>query len=497
VTNLPPGITVTTATTTPPRSSPTDTGTAFIPVLAPRAPAAPVLLTSMDAWQGALDGPQSYSLAYTWADAFFRMGGNRLYAIAVFGAAAAKATATVAGSTSGTALTLTAVDLGDWANGSTGGLSYDIVNGASGGTFRVLVVKRAGVELARTAEASTIQGLVDAINAVTGTALVTATIGGGSGQPATATGVNLAGGSIDRGSITQAQVDAALAKFTADLGPGNVAAPDWQTDAAHDSLLAHAATHNRFAVLDPADTTSKATILTSLAHVQGSTNGSYGVLLAPWVNVPGLSAGGADRAVPGSAVFCGRAAVVDAAESVNQAPAGSFGVAPYATGVRASFSRDTVAGVNDAGDLNAAGANLIIAEQGQVMIFGNRSLVNPTGPEANWLQASNARYRMSLVARAREAARPYLFRKITRTSIEGFHSALEGMLLADYANQDLFGDLDDDRPETAFNVDTATVNTAESVQSGQLKAAIVVRPTRGAEQVSITITAVALTQPVA
>jgi hypothetical protein len=213
--------------------------------------------------------------------------------------------------------------------------------------------------------------------------------------------------------------------------------------------------------------------------------------------VPGLSAGGADRAVPGSAVFCGRAAVVDAAESVNQAPAGSFGVAPYATGVRASFSRDTVAGVNDAGDLNAAGANLIIAEQGQVMIFGNRSLVNPTGPEANWLQASNARYRMSLVARAREAARPYLFRKITRTSIEGFHSALEGMLLADYANQDLFGDLDDDRPETAFNVDTATVNTAESVQSGQLKAALVVRPTRGAEQVSITITAVALTQPVA
>jgi hypothetical protein len=237
VTNLPPGITVTTATTTPPRSSPTDTGTAFIPVLAPRAPAAPVLLTSMDAWLGAFDGPQSYSLAYTWADAFFRMGGNRLYAAAVFGAAAAKATATVAGSTSGTALTLTAVDLGDWANGSTGGLSYDIVNGASGGTFRVLVVKRAGVELARTAEASTIQGLVDAINAVTGTALVTATIGGGSGQPATATGVNLAGGSIDRGSVTQAQVDAALAKFN--LGPGNIAAPDWgATVAAHGAARA-------------------------------------------------------------------------------------------------------------------------------------------------------------------------------------------------------------------------------------------------------------------
>jgi hypothetical protein len=105
---------------------------------------------------------------------------------------------------------------------------------------------------------------------------------------------------------------------------------------------------------------------------------------------------------------------------------------------------------------------------------------------------------MSVIARARQSGRPYLHRKVTKTTIDGFHNVLEGMLLADYGNGDLFGDLDDDRPATAFNVsNTLSVNDAASIQAGQLNAALTVRPTRGAEMVDILITAVALTEPVA
>jgi hypothetical protein len=69
----------------------------------------------------------------------------------------------------------------------------------------------------------------------------------------------LSGGTDDRANITQTQVDAALANLFLDLGPGQVASPNWQTSTAHLSLLSHAANYGRFALCDPVDTTTLST----------------------------------------------------------------------------------------------------------------------------------------------------------------------------------------------------------------------------------------------
>jgi hypothetical protein len=493
VTNLPPGVYVTASTSNPPRSSPTDTGVAFLLAVTSRAPALPTALTDLGDYNANLNGRQAYSTGYDWCDEAFHEGASRIIVSSVYGPAAAKASINIPG-TSGTGIVLTAADLGDYANGAAGGLTAEVANGPTGSSTRVIIIRRGGIEIFRTLEQTTNQALVDQFATF---AEVTAALGGGSGLVPVMAVANFTGGTIDRTNILDAHWQAALDRIPRGMGPGNIAAPDWGATVAHPALLAHAAARNRFAVLDAVDTTSKATLLTTAAAQSGGVNASYGALVAPWVTIPGLAPGSTGRAVPGSAMYCGCAARTDALDSANQAPAGAFGVSRYATAVRATFSSDTVSGVNDQGDLNAAGVNLIIVDNGDVMLNGNRTLVSPTGTDRNWLQASNARYRMSVIARAGQSGRPYLHRKVSKTTIDGFHNVLEGMLLADYGNGDLFGDLDDDRPATAFNVNTLSVNDAASIQAGQLNAALTVRPTRGAEMVNILITAVALTEPVA
>ena len=125
-----PGVTVTTGTVAPPRSSPTDTGVAFLAGLFNRGPAG-TLLTDSDGYtsQAAVEAVygtrQSYSVASDWVETFFREGGNRLYVPRVLGPAAVAATLNLTGT--GTTLIVTAKNKGSWANGASGGLTVEVV----------------------------------------------------------------------------------------------------------------------------------------------------------------------------------------------------------------------------------------------------------------------------------------------------------------------------------------------------------------------------------
>lgn len=490
-----PGVNVTTASTPAPRSVPTSTGPTFIALMAYKGPDSGLVtvndgIRSMTDYERVLGPRQSYSVAYDWAETYFREGGNLLYPARVVGPAAVAASLNLTGT--GTTLVVTAKNKGVWANTD---LKVEVINGPIGGAgTRVIIIRDANnVELERTQEFAT-----QALGAAQTLTNVTITVGGGSGLPNVIAATLLSGGNDDRGSITQTQIDAALARLDFDLGPGQVVSPDWQTDAAHISLHLHAQSRNRFAVDDPVDTTVKATLLSAAAAIRANVNNAYGALVAPWLTIPSQASGGTGRSVPASALYCARAAVTDAEVSPNQAPAGRWGVARYVTGVKATFSRVAVSGVIDAADLNDAGVNLVILKNGAFKVYGNRTLVDPAATDTDYLQASNARYRMWTVARALAIGEDDMFARINTQSIEAFHSALTGLLLGDYLNGDLFGDLDDDRPETAFNVVTADpVNTATTINAGQLNAALTVRPVKGAETVNITITATALTEPVA
>jgi hypothetical protein len=156
-----------------------------------------------------------------------------------------KATINLAGT--GTTLIVTADEYGSYFNA----FKIKVIQGPIGGSgYRV-------VQLMEN-DGTTVIDQTDEFNdrtAVSGVQLgaddnvpVTITLGGGSGLPTVAAATALSSGTDDRASITQTQVDTALTYLSIDNGPGQVVSPNWQTNAAHDSLDAHAAANNRFAV---------------------------------------------------------------------------------------------------------------------------------------------------------------------------------------------------------------------------------------------------------
>jgi hypothetical protein len=460
----------------PSRSTPTDTGVAYVATLVEKGSLDPqVPLRSYDDFTRLHGAPQSWGVGAVWAEVFFREGGNLMYLSPVRGPAAAKAFANLAGS-SGTTLVVTAKSEGEWGNGAAAGLTVEVVNGPAGASTRVLVIRLNGVEVERTAEATTQAGIVTNSAGLT---YVTVAVGGGTASlPTVAAAANLAGGTLDRTNITDTQVGAALDLFVNDLGAGNLAAPDWPT-ATVASLLgakAAAATPKRFAVPDTVSGSSKATLLTLGGTTKGNTNGSrMAGPYAPWLTLT------AARTCPMSALFCARAAVTDATDGANQVPAGEYGrsTSSIVTGLTATFSDA------DAAALEAAGINLAILRNFEVRLDGNRTCVDPLGPDNEWLQIGNARFRMEVAADLEAAAQPWEHRQITPNNIAALDAALSGVMLSKQAS---FYPGDDD---PGFIVDTGpAVNTAATAALHKFVAAVAYRPAPGADLVQIYVTKV-------
>ena len=491
-----PAVNITTAASPVPRSSPTDTGVAHVVGVSTTGPAR--LLTEDDACVSLQDwldkygggtlanGRATYSVDYDWVDTFFREGGSRLYYSRVVGPTPVYATLNLAGT--GTTLVVTANEYGSHFNQ----FKISVINGPVGGSgYRVvrLLANDGTTVIDQTAEFND----RTAVNGVTLGGIVTITLGGGSGLPTVASATSLASGTDDHANITQTQVDTALTRLNPELGPGQVCAPNWQTSACHTSLIAHAAQYGRFALCDPTDTTVKSTLLTFGTTTQGDTNSDYGALYAPWITVPALSGGSTGRSVPPSALVAGKIAQTDAAVSTSQAPAGQWGRAQYATNVNASFSR-LPQGSSDADDLSEAGVNLIVVKNGTVTVFDNLTLAAQT---SEFSQIGVSRWRMRTVAEVLADADNEMFARINLNTLTAWKSKTDARLLRQYLNGDLFGDLDDDRPETAFNTDVDTPNTPASINDGEMNMNIAARPVKGGRILNISITAVPITGAVA
>lgn len=505
-----PTITVTTQVDPVQRSRPTETGIGAIIGISRTGPAGRLLtpddkLTSQDAWVdeyagGSLaNGRLAYSIDYDWVEEFFRDGGAELYYARVLGPNPVKATINLAGT--GTSLIVTADEYGDLANTK----KIKVIQGPVGGAgYRVVqYFENDGTTLIDQTSEFNDRTLVNGVHlGADSNVPVTITLGGGSGLPAVAAATALSGGTDDHANVTQTQIDAALTYLSADLGPVNVAAPNWGTAATGLSLLAHGAAYGRYAAIDTVDTATKATVTTQLASLQGTANGEHGTLVHPWIEIPEIAFGGLPRAVPASALQLAKWAQTDATDGAgpNQAAAGDFGTSAYATGVRATYSR-MPKGASDADDLADAGCTLVILDNGRVKVFDNLTLVDPDGPKADLIQNNTVRYIKAKVAEFTADAASELFRKINRDNLANWNIKMSGRLIRDLANGDLFPDDDDPRPETAFNVDTggnATTgpNTPATMNAGQMNVNIALRPVRGARMINLSISTVAMTRPV-
>lgn len=464
----------------PARSTPTSTGVVFLAGLVEKGlldPQQPIrsygqLLTRHGQ-------PQSWSTVHVWAELFFRRGGNALYLKPVLGPAALQASANLTG-TSGTTLIVKAKSAGEWGNGAAGGLTVEVVNGPAGGTTRVLIIRLNGVEVSRSPEFTTRDGFITW--SLTDN-YVDVTAGGGTNSlPVVAAGANLTGGTLDRTNITDTQVDAALAAFSKDLGPGQLVAPDWPTSTVHDLLKSRAALTNRFAVPDTPYGASKATLLTLGAVNLGDTNADRSTVpLAPWLTCTG------NRVCPLSALFCGAAAVTDATEGPNQVPAGVNGraITSMITGLSATFSE------TDQAELEAGGIGLAVLRNFEPRIDTNRTMVNPTSTDKRRLQIGNMRFRMALTAELESGLEPWEHLQITPENISTLGTAATGVMMR---HQGSFYPGAND-PGWIVDVGDA-VNTQQTAEAGQFAVAVGYRPAKGADMTTIYLTQVGMSDAI-
>lgn len=470
-----PGVTVTVGDAVPGRSLSTDSGTAFIVGLTDKGPTdSPVLVRSLTEARRVLGPRVSYGVTLDALETFFREGGRQAYVGRIVGPDAAAATATLSDGTNST-LTVSAASPGDWGDA----LDVEISTGSESGTFTISVsddgsVVEVSPDLADStaavswAENSAYIRLEDL----------------GEGDPEGQT-VSLSGGDDDRGAISNAEVEAALALFDADLGPGQVLYPGATDEDSRLSVTDAASETNRVALLDGTDTATASTVVTEALEVRAAGNGKSAALFAPWATIPGITAG-TSRTVPYSAVQAGLIARSDAATSnPNLAVAGENGVARFATGLSQAYSDA------DRETLNDAGVTVALVKYGQVRTYGTRSLANPT-TEDNWIQFQNARLASVIAAKADAVAESYLFDQIDGRGLKiaEFAGELQGILLPLYNLGALYGAT----PEEAFVVDVDSVNTPETIGDGELNAAIAVKMSPAAERVLIEISKVRTTE---
>ena len=169
----------------------------------------------------------------------------------------------------------------------------------------------------------------------------------------------------------EAGVEAALALFTYDLGPGQVAAPGLTSTATQDALLEHAELTKRVALLDAPDDDDPATITAAATRLHGSPQARYAALFAPWALYPGEAIGTTVN-VPYSAVQAGLIARSDAATgNPNLAAAGVNGISRAALGLTQTYVDA------DRESLNEAGVTVAIQKYGTIRTYGARSRGGP------------------------------------------------------------------------------------------------------------------------
>lgn len=281
----------------------------------------------------------------------------------------------------------------------------------------------------------------------------------------------------------------ALALFTADYGPGQVAIADPAiTPGAtpYGALLTHAATFNRFALMD-VESDSTAGEMATLGAAIPSTNADYGMAVGPWVTVPaplGVT-GGTARSVPASAVVAGLIARADASGNPNRAAAGRDFPLQYATGLALT--------VTDAERLTAlnAGVNTFADKYGILQLYGFQTKIAQSDSTPFW-QANTSRARMWLKAHAEVIGEDFMFKPLDgRGHLAGqLKSRLEAVCKRLYNADGLYGNTEAE----AFAVDVGeAVNTVDDVAAGELNAVVEARLSLHARTVLIELVSVPVT----
>jgi hypothetical protein len=413
---------------------------------------------------------------YDSIDCAFREGASVVYIARAVGAEADTAEDVAVDAEGKTAFTVAAASPGAWGN------DIDVAITLSGGSV-TLVVKDDGT----TIETSPALGTnAEVVEWAKSSPYIDVTIGAEDAADAKTQTVELEGGKDDVAGVGTAQIEAALDTLTNDLGPGQVAAPGFTSEAVHKALLEHAAATNRRALLDDPVATTKAELLSHAGALRGPF-ARYGALFASWAVVPGVSLG-TTRKVPYSGLQMGIIARSEAeGNNPNRAAAGPRGKSRYAVGLVTTFT-DV-----ERGELDDGGVIASILVRGVVTTYGNVTLVNQT-TEPNWKSFSASRLVMGVAAEASKVLESYDFEQIDGRGyvFKKLQGDLSGAACMPYFLENaLYGQT----PDEAFFVNTGPdVNTPASIAGEEIKAQIGIRVSPTASFLEVEVVKVPTTE---
>jgi hypothetical protein len=373
-----------------------DTGQACIAMLTEKGPAVATLIRSEDEAATIFGADTTTTHAGTYLQGFFRTGGTRAWVRRLTGTTPVKAFITLNGSGATASVKFTANDYGAYSHDYRMAVIAGLVSG-----IRVQLSSASGAFTTLTSP-----DLADkaAVLAYTGFSSYGAWTSAGAGTvPVTVAAAALATGTDDSGTLDDTIRAAALLELTG-KGPSQFLLPG-DSRAAAAILLEAAVVANPargIGLFDGTDDPSAGTVgalaasAGDLPHVQ---------MLAPWATVPPLVAGGVVRDLPYSIVQAGIIARQDRITgNPNRPAAGDRGIAPWITGVKASWTaaeRDT---------LNTAGVTVArdVYGNGTIRTYGFRTLANPS-TQVDYLQAANVRCHGAVLGEGKAICDRYVF----------------------------------------------------------------------------------------
>jgi hypothetical protein len=467
----------------------------------------PTAITKMDRWRDYLLGSRTGAAipTYNAVDIALREGYPLVYVTRAVGPDATTASAAVAGG-SGTSLTLRATGPGEYANGATGGLKYEIVNGPGGGTEREVVIYRGGTtaefEVERSpvftaaTKATVLTAWGDAANPDRTAKWVVVELGADTGLPTVAGPTNLTGGDADLAGITSTEIREALDRVPKGLGPAQVFAP-WRTAAStHQEVLEHCSERNRIALLDGVQGSSVSTLVALAAASRALGSGAQelprlGGLWGQYAIGPGVTPG-TTRTVPASIVVGGMLCRATAkAGHANAQPVGESGVPVWAERMDRYFDE---APDGDADTLTDGGVNVFV-QRGPEATPRNYTFDSLDDPESSeWDDLAHSNYVTGVVARAEEIGEQMRDGSQTiQQAIPRFGSLLRLMLEGDFTAGALHGGGTLGDP---FRVNVETANDAETMADGELNADLGLRTGEHVRDVNINVAKTPTNQPV-
>lgn len=275
-------------------------------------------------------------------------------------------------------------------------------------------------------------------------------------------------------------VDATLAQVPADLGPGQVAAPEINTGALMATIADWAWATNRIYL---ADGVSGAIddVLAGLADDMAASNGARAAaLLADTLEIPGF-ASGSTREVPASVVLAGLIARSDLASgNPGLAAAGVNGQARYTIGIddeRDETRRNTLA---------EKGIITFRTLYGSLIrAYGFRTVADLDDLPL-WWDLSGSRVVMAFRARAAAIAEDQVFGQIDREG--NLLAAFGSRLAAELADLQRIGAIYGTTTDPGYSVASGwDVNPPEDVAAGRIRAVCRMRTSPFAEFVTVSI----------